>query len=181
MILRVLIDDVKAVVAAEHGLTVKELVGPRRARRIAHARQIAMTLAWRLTRNTLPKIGDLFGGRDHSTVNHAIKVVSARAVNLSALTERVLAEAEERRRLCPPIEPPPPPAELPWGTMETAPLDGTPLRVQVNGRAGPYAVERSQCFADGRWRYADTMQPVLRCHRPVRWKPLPVEQKQVAA
>lgn len=212
---RILIDDIKAVVAAEHGLTVRELVGPRRARRISRPRQIAITLAVNLTNNTRPKIGDLFGGRDHSTVHHAVQAVRERGTDLAPLVEKIRAHAEERRlRIDAEAElaafdagtvvaevqgPPPSPGPLPrraaivhvewvkpeepWRGMETAPMDGTPIRVQIKGKQPerPHELDIPVCYADGKWRFATTMAPLFPWHRPVRWKPLPVEQKAVAA
>lgn len=61
-------------VAKEFGLTPLELRGNRRARNIARPRQLAMYLASRITRKSLPIIGEAFG-RDHTTVMHAIDVV----------------------------------------------------------------------------------------------------------
>jgi chromosomal replication initiator protein len=58
-------------VAFAHGLTVDELVGPKRNARINQARQIAMYLAREFTTLSLPQLGDAFGGRKHSTVLHS--------------------------------------------------------------------------------------------------------------
>jgi chromosomal replication initiator protein len=62
---------VQRVVARRFGLAPDALTGKRRDREIAHARQIAMHLMRELTEMSLPGIGQLFGGRDHSTVAHA--------------------------------------------------------------------------------------------------------------
>ena len=48
---------------------------PRRARQVARPRQVAMYLAKQLTSRSLPEIGRKFGGRDHTTVMHAVKKV----------------------------------------------------------------------------------------------------------
>jgi len=57
--------------AAYFGLTMEDLCGPSRSRVLVTARQIAMYLCRELTELSLPKIGQLFGGRDHTTVMHA--------------------------------------------------------------------------------------------------------------
>jgi chromosomal replication initiator protein len=49
----------------------------RRPANIARPRQIAMYLAKELTQKSLPEIGELFGGRDHTTVLHAVRKISA--------------------------------------------------------------------------------------------------------
>ena len=58
--------------AAEHfGLRVEEMRAKRRTKGIAFPRQVAMYLARELTDASLPRIGEEFGGRDHTTVMHA--------------------------------------------------------------------------------------------------------------
>ena len=59
------------ITARHHGLSVEDLIGPRRNGPLNQARQIAMYLARELTDFSLPKIGNAFGGRDHTTVIHA--------------------------------------------------------------------------------------------------------------
>jgi chromosomal replication initiator protein len=49
----------------------------RRAREVARPRQIAMYLAKQLTQRSLPEIGRRFGGRDHTTVIHAVRTIEA--------------------------------------------------------------------------------------------------------
>ncbi len=60
-----------AQTAAYFGLTIDDLCGPSRSRTLVSARQIAMYLCRELTDLSLPKIGQHFGGRDHTTVMHA--------------------------------------------------------------------------------------------------------------
>jgi chromosomal replication initiator protein len=57
--------------AAYFGLTIDDLCGSSRSRVLVTARQIAMYLCRELTDMSLPKIGQAFGGRDHTTVMHA--------------------------------------------------------------------------------------------------------------
>ena len=59
--------------SAHFDLKPIDLVSARRARAVARPRQIAMYLAKRLTTRSLPEIGRKFGGRDHSTVIHAVR------------------------------------------------------------------------------------------------------------
>ena len=70
---RVTIDEIQKLVSRHFDLTPLDLVSARRARAIARPRQIAMYLAKRLTTRSLPEIGRKFGGRDHSTVIHAVR------------------------------------------------------------------------------------------------------------
>lgn len=70
---RLTIDDIQRVVSLHFDLKPLELVSARRAVAIARPRQIAMYLAKRLTTRSLPEIGRRFGGRDHSTVIHAVR------------------------------------------------------------------------------------------------------------
>ena len=62
---------IMAQTAAYFSLTVEDLCGSSRSRTLVNARQIAMYLCRELTDLSLPKIGQLFGGRDHTTVIHA--------------------------------------------------------------------------------------------------------------
>lgn len=68
--------DIISRTAEYFDLAIDELHGPSRAQQIALARQIAMYLCRELTQLSLPKIGDLFGGRDHTTVMYAHKKIS---------------------------------------------------------------------------------------------------------
>ena len=67
----VTIGKIQEAVSGCFGLTVTELVSPRRSQSVAYPRQVAMYLARELTDSSLPKIGKEFGGRDHTTVIHA--------------------------------------------------------------------------------------------------------------
>ncbi|MFN2494900.1 MAG: chromosomal replication initiator protein DnaA [Pseudonocardiaceae bacterium] len=66
---------IMAVTAEYFGVTIEDLCGPGKTRQLAHARQIAMYLCRELTELSLPKIGQTFGGRDHTTVMHAEKKI----------------------------------------------------------------------------------------------------------
>ena len=64
--------------ARRHGLTAADLIGPARCRQVSLARGMAMYLARRLTPESLQAIGAAFGGRDHTTVLHGIRVTERR-------------------------------------------------------------------------------------------------------
>lgn len=70
------IDIIQDVVSSYFNLRVEDLKSQRRTRNIAHPRQIAMYLSRKLTDMSLPKIGEEFGGRDHTTVIHAYEKIS---------------------------------------------------------------------------------------------------------
>ena len=74
---RVTIDDIQRKVSEHYSLSSGELSSQRRSREIARPRQIAMYLAKHLTNRSMPEIGRKFGGRDHTTVMHAIKRVQS--------------------------------------------------------------------------------------------------------
>lgn len=72
---RVTIDEIQKRVAEHYNIRVADMHSARRARAVARPRQIAMYLAKQLTARSLPEIGRKFGGRDHTTVMHAVKKV----------------------------------------------------------------------------------------------------------
>ncbi len=69
------VDVIQKRVAAHYGVRVSEMFSARRARNIARPRQIAMYLAKNLTSLSYPEIGRQFGGRDHTTVMHAVRTI----------------------------------------------------------------------------------------------------------
>ena len=68
-------DNIQKTVAEYYKIRVADLLSKRRSRSIARPRQMAMALAKELTTHSLPEIGDAFGGRDHTTVLHACRVI----------------------------------------------------------------------------------------------------------
>jgi chromosomal replication initiator protein len=72
----VTIDSIQDIVSSYFNLRVEDLKSQRRTRNIAYPRQIAMYLSRKLTDMSLPKIGEEFGGRDHTTVIHAYEKIS---------------------------------------------------------------------------------------------------------
>ncbi len=69
------LDNIQRTVAKYYNIKIQDLTGARRTRSIARPRQIAMALAKELTSHSLPEIGESFGGRDHTTVLHAVRKI----------------------------------------------------------------------------------------------------------
>jgi chromosomal replication initiator protein len=72
---RVTIDEIQRAVVEHYGLKLTDMSSARRARAVARPRQVAMYLCKQLTTRSLPEIGRKFGGRDHTTVMHAIRQI----------------------------------------------------------------------------------------------------------
>jgi chromosomal replication initiator protein len=87
--------DIMAAVAGAAGVTVGELVGPRRARGIVWPRQVAVLLVSELRPDLgSPTIGQAFGGRNHTTFLHARKVARARIADASSTCARIYWQAK---------------------------------------------------------------------------------------
>jgi chromosomal replication initiator protein len=72
---RIKIDDILKVVGRHYNVAKADLLSPRRSRTVVVPRQVGMYLAKKLTSRSLPEIGRRFGGRDHSTVLHAVRKI----------------------------------------------------------------------------------------------------------
>ena len=83
------VDSIQKQVAAHYGIRVSEMFSARRARNIARPRQVAMYLTKNLTSLSYPEIGRQFGGRDHTTVMHAVKTIETLTLSDSRLGEDV--------------------------------------------------------------------------------------------
>jgi len=70
------VENIQKTVAEYYKVKVADLLSKRRSRSVARPRQMAMALAKELTNHSLPEIGDAFGGRDHTTVLHACRVIA---------------------------------------------------------------------------------------------------------
>lgn len=70
---RISIDDIQKQVAGHYNIKVSDMHSARRSRAVARPRQVAMYLSKKLTSKSLPEIGRKFGGKDHTTVMHAVK------------------------------------------------------------------------------------------------------------
>ncbi len=74
---RVTVDQIQKAVAEHYGLKQADMISERRARVVARPRQAAMWIAKQITTRSLPDIGRRFGGRDHTTVLHAVRRIEA--------------------------------------------------------------------------------------------------------
>ncbi|ODT85156.1 chromosomal replication initiator protein DnaA [Phenylobacterium sp. SCN 70-31] len=74
---KVTVDMIQKTVAEHYALKQADLISERRARAVARPRQVAMWLAKQITTRSLPDIGRRFGGRDHTTVLHAVRRIEA--------------------------------------------------------------------------------------------------------
>lgn len=92
---RVRIEDIQRVVARHYNVSRQELVSNRRTRVIVKPRQIAMYLSKTLTPRSFPEIGRRFGGRDHTTVLHAVRKIE----ELISADQKLSQEIELLRRL----------------------------------------------------------------------------------
>jgi chromosomal replication initiator protein len=86
---RVTIDEIQKRVAEHFNIKMAEMTSSRRARVVARPRQVAMYLAKQLTQRSLPEIGRKFGGRDHTTVMHAVRKIEELTRSDRALAEDV--------------------------------------------------------------------------------------------
>ncbi len=86
---KVTIDEIQRKVADHFNLRMSDLLSARRARAVARPRQVAMFLSKMLTSKSLPEIGRKFGGRDHTTVIHAVKRIEALKLSDSQVAEDV--------------------------------------------------------------------------------------------
>jgi chromosomal replication initiator protein len=86
---RVTIDEIQKKVAEYYSIRVSDMHSPRRARIVARPRQVAMYLAKILTSRSLPEIGKKFGGRDHTTVLHAVKKIEDLMANDKRMCEDI--------------------------------------------------------------------------------------------
>ncbi len=73
---RITIEEIQRRVAEHYNIRLTDMSSARRARAVARPRQVAMFLAKQLTSRSLPEIGRKFGNRDHTTVIHAVKVIT---------------------------------------------------------------------------------------------------------
>ena len=86
---RVTIDEIQRRVAEYFNVKMGDMLSARRARSVARPRQIAMYLSKQLTTRSLPEIGRKFGGRDHTTVIHAVRKIEQLREEDPALDEDV--------------------------------------------------------------------------------------------
>ncbi len=92
---RTTIEEIQRKVAESYNVRLADLLSPRRSQAVARPRQVAMYLSKVLTAKSLPEIGRKFGGRDHTTVMHAVK----RIEELREVDDELDEEVEVLKRL----------------------------------------------------------------------------------
>jgi chromosomal replication initiator protein len=86
---RVKIEDIQRIVARQYNVSRADLLSSRRTANIVRPRQVAMYLAKTLTLRSLPEIGRRFGGRDHTTVLHAVRKIEHLVGNDTMLADEI--------------------------------------------------------------------------------------------
>ncbi len=87
------IPNIQRVVAEYYNIKISDILSKRRSRKVARPRQIAMYLSRKLTKHSLPDIGEAFSGRDHTTVLHACRKIE------QLITEGTADVVEDHRNL----------------------------------------------------------------------------------
>jgi chromosomal replication initiator protein len=100
---RVTVEEIKRVVAGYYSIRLQDMDSPRRTRNLVRPRQTAMFLAKTMTPRSYPEIGRRFGGRDHTTVMHAVRQIE----RLSAADPVMAGEIEQLKRMIKEGLPPP--------------------------------------------------------------------------
>ena len=83
------VENIQKTVADYYKIKVADMYSKKRPANIARPRQIAMYLAKELTQKSLPEIGELFGGRDHTTVLHAVRKMAAERQLMTELNQQL--------------------------------------------------------------------------------------------
>jgi chromosomal replication initiator protein len=83
------VENIQKTVADYYKIKVADMYSKKRPASIARPRQIAMYLAKELTQKSLPEIGELFGGRDHTTVLHAVRKIAAERQQITELNQQL--------------------------------------------------------------------------------------------
>lgn len=83
------VENIQKSVADFYGIKIADMYSKKRPANIARPRQIAMFIAKELTQKSLPEIGDLFGGRDHTTVLHAVRRITEARIHDSQLNHEL--------------------------------------------------------------------------------------------
>jgi chromosomal replication initiator protein len=86
---RVKIEEIQRIVARQYNVSRADLLSSRRTANVVRPRQVAMYLAKTLTLRSLPEIGRRFGGRDHTTVLHAVRKIENLVNSDTALAEEI--------------------------------------------------------------------------------------------
>ncbi|MBK6594524.1 MAG: chromosomal replication initiator protein DnaA [Burkholderiales bacterium] len=83
------VENIQKTVADYYKIKVADMYSKKRPASIARPRQIAMYLAKELTQKSLPEIGELFGGRDHTTVLHAVRKINGERQQMTELNQQL--------------------------------------------------------------------------------------------
>ena len=83
------VENIQKTVADYYKIKVADMYSKKRPASIARPRQIAMYLAKELTQKSLPEIGELFGGRDHTTVLHAVRKIGGERQQMTELNQQL--------------------------------------------------------------------------------------------
>ncbi|WP_047307235.1 chromosomal replication initiator protein DnaA [Rhodopseudomonas palustris] len=86
---RIKIEDIQRIVARQYNVSRSDLLSSRRTANVVRPRQVAMYLAKTLTLRSLPEIGRRFGGRDHTTVLHAVRKIEGLVSKDNTLSDEV--------------------------------------------------------------------------------------------
>ena len=92
---RATVEEIQRKVADHYNVRLSDMIGPKRARAIARPRQMAMYLSKQLTSRSLPEIGRRFGGRDHTTIMHGVRVIE----DLQKTDHQIAEDLQMLRRL----------------------------------------------------------------------------------
>ena len=83
------VENIQKTVADYYKIKIADMYSKKRPASIARPRQIAMYLAKELTQKSLPEIGELFGGRDHTTVLHAVRKIGGERLQVTELNQQL--------------------------------------------------------------------------------------------
>ena len=83
------VENIQKTVADYYKIKIADMYSKKRPASIARPRQIAMYLAKELTQKSLPEIGELFGGRDHTTVLHAVRKIGGERLQMTELNQQL--------------------------------------------------------------------------------------------
>ena len=86
---RIKIEEIQRIVARQYNVSRADLLSSRRTANVVRPRQVAMYLAKQLTLRSLPEIGRRFGGRDHTTVLHAVRKIENLVNTDTSLAEEI--------------------------------------------------------------------------------------------
>jgi chromosomal replication initiator protein len=93
------VENIQKTVADYYKIKVADMYSKKRPASIARPRQIAMYLAKELTQKSLPEIGELFGGRDHTTVLHAVRKIGGERQQMTELNQQLARSGTNPQRL----------------------------------------------------------------------------------